>query len=133
MIRQKAGPNDKRVIKRRAFLRATANLSALAATLSTSLGVNISQAVAGGKTLLKLDERRQIKLVFFRRPGGGDRTALREYALMVEEGRVLLVNPDGKRDLAKDGQYLLEDGRLVTVSNARITEVRAAKGEPTKD
>ncbi len=132
MSRQKAGPNDKRVVKRRAFLRATANLSALAATLSTSLGVNISQAVAGGKTVLKLDERRQYKVIFFRRPGG-DRTALREYALIVEEGRALLVNPDGKRALAKDGAYLLEDGRLVAVSGGRIAEVRAAKAEPTKD
>lgn len=135
MSRQKAGNNDKRAVQRRAFLRATANISVLVATLSTSLGVSISQAVAEGHSKLKLGESVQLKvgesvqIKWFRSRGGG-RTALREYELKVEDGRALLVTADGKKALAKDGQYLLQDDRLVTVSGGVITELRAAKGAP---
>jgi hypothetical protein len=130
MSRQKMGANDKRTFQRRAFLRATANVSALVATLSTSLGVSISRAVAGSETALEIGKSAQIKWF---RSRGGDRSTLREYELVVEEGRALLVTPDRKRTLAKDGAYLMQDGRLIAVSGGRVKEIRAAKGAAISD
>lgn len=130
MNRRIKDTNDTRAVQRRAFLKATANVSVLVATLSTGLGVSISQAVAEGHSKFKLGESAQLKLF---RSRGGDRIDLRDYELKVEDGRALLVTADGKKARAKDGQYLLQDDRLITVSGGVITEIRAERGAPLLD
>jgi hypothetical protein len=80
---------------------------------------------ASSRFLLTVPKSFQIK--FYRSPEGKT-YELRETHLRLEDGHVFLISAKGEREPAKNGEYMSQDGRLITVSRGEITHAKAAAG-----